>query len=103
MTIGRHPGPSIGSRTLRCNHLQGAMRPDVVVLEAPVIDHDLGLEAVVEQLQVQQLLAHPAVVGLDVGILPWRPGSMNSVLASRLSHQRARAWEMSSGPLSQRT
>jgi hypothetical protein len=43
-----------------------------VVLERPGIDHDPGLEQVVELLADEQLVAHRAVDGLTDGRLPFR-------------------------------
>ena len=55
------------------------MRPVGVVLDSPGFDNDLSLEQRGELLEVEQLVADPAVEGLDEGVLPRDPGSMNAV------------------------
>ena len=44
--------------------------PVGVVVDAPVLDDDLGLEEGVEQLAVEELVAEAAVEALDPGVLP---------------------------------
>jgi len=48
----------------------GAVGSVVVVVDAPVLDEDLGFEQVVELPAVEELLAEPAVERLDPGVLP---------------------------------
>jgi hypothetical protein len=42
----------------------------LVVVDAPVLDEDLGFGQVVELPAVEQLVAEPAVEGLHPGVLP---------------------------------
>jgi hypothetical protein len=46
--------------------------PVGIVLSAPVADEDLGFGEAGELLDVEQLLAHPAAVRVDSGVLPGR-------------------------------
>ena len=48
------------------------MGPVGIVLGAPVADEDLGFEEAGELLDGEQLVAHPAAVRLDPGVLPGR-------------------------------
>ena len=41
-----------------------------VVVDAPVLDEDLGFEQVVEVPAVEELVAEPAVEAFDPGVLP---------------------------------
>ena len=50
------------------------MRPDVVVVVAPLFDDDLCFFQRVEQLAVQQLVAQPAVEALVVAVFPRAAG-----------------------------
>jgi hypothetical protein len=45
----------------------------LVVIVAPVGDHDLGFGETGEQLDGQQLITDPRAEALDVGVLPRRP------------------------------
>src|SRR5215218_2850524 len=49
------------------------MRPDLVVMPAPLLDSDLGLDAVPKPLQAQVLVPELAVERLVGRILPWLP------------------------------
>jgi hypothetical protein len=55
------------------------VRPVGVALDPPGFDNDLVLEQPGERLDVEQLVAHSAVEGLDEGVLPGRSGSMKLV------------------------
>ena len=81
----------------------GAVGSVVVVVDAPVLDEDLGFEEAVELPAVEELVAEPAVEGLDPGVLPGEPGSMKTVPTPLKRHQSATAAAMNSGPLSKRT
>ena len=50
------------------------MRPDGVVVPPPGFDQDLCLSQGVEDLAIQELVAHRAVEALAVAILPWAAG-----------------------------
>ena len=52
----------------------GAVGSVLVVVDAPVLDEHLGFEEVVELPAVEELVAEPAVEGLDPGVLPGRAG-----------------------------
>lgn len=53
---------------------EGAVRPARVVLDPPGLDDDLGFQHGAELLDVEQLVACPAVERLDAGVLPRRAG-----------------------------
>ena len=53
-----------------CEVAVGAVRSVRVVVDAPVLDEDLGFEQVVELLAVEVLVAEAAVERLDPGVLP---------------------------------
>jgi hypothetical protein len=53
-----------------CEPVEGAVGSVGVVLDAPVGDEDLGVEQGVELFDGEQLVADPAAVGLDPGVLP---------------------------------
>ena len=48
----------------------GAVGSVLVVVDAPVVDEHLGFEEGVELAAVEELVAQPAVEGLDPGVLP---------------------------------
>ena len=50
------------------------MGPEVVVLQAPLLNEDLRLEERVEALPVEALISQLAVEGLDVAVLPGAAG-----------------------------
>jgi hypothetical protein len=52
--------------------VEGGVGPVGIVLGAPVADEDLGFEEAGELLDVEQLVAHPAAVRVDSGVLPGR-------------------------------
>ena len=49
---------------------QGAVRPNSVVVTAPVLDDDLGLLEGIEDLAVEQLVSEPRVEAFTVAVLP---------------------------------
>src|SRR5215211_7843579 len=53
---------------------EGGVGPVGVVLDPPGLDHDLGHGQAGELLEVEQLVTHAAVEGLDVGVFPRRAG-----------------------------
>ena len=90
-------GPEFGSRWAIA---QRTVRSLGVVVPPPFFDDDLCFSQTVENLAVQQLVAHPAVEAFAVPILPRLPGSMNAVFApTALIHLRT-ASATNSGPLS---
>jgi hypothetical protein len=50
------------------------VRPEGVVLDAPVLQQHPGLEQAAEGLDGQQLVAEPAAEALHLRVLPGRPG-----------------------------
>jgi hypothetical protein len=48
------------------------VRPVEVVIDAPVLYWDLGLEDAVELLDREQLVAQAGVERLNPGVVPWR-------------------------------
>src|SRR3954471_4605185 len=55
-------------------HAQRGVRPALVVVLTPVDDEDLGFGQAGEPLDVEQLVADPAVEGLHERVLPGRAG-----------------------------
>ena len=49
---------------------QGAVRPDGIVMLAPLLDQDLGIAERTEDLAVEQLIPEAGVAAFDVAILP---------------------------------
>ena len=79
------------------------MGPVGIVLGAPVADEDSGFEEAGELLDGEQLVAHPAAVRVDSGVLPGRARLDVLVPGPVKRHQSHKAFAVSSGPLSQRT
>ena len=76
------------------------MWPVCVVLDTPGLDDDLGFEEGAELLDVEQLVAHPAIERLDVGVLPRGAGlDVDGPRPGEAAPVRS-AQAMSSGPLS---
>ena len=67
----RRRGPRGGERG-RGAHPERGVRPALVVVLAPVCDHDLRLGQAGELLDVEQLVADAGVEGLDERVLPRR-------------------------------
>ena len=51
---------------------QSAVRPDGIVVDAPLLDQDLGFPQAVEDFAVQQFVPEPGVEAFSVSILPGR-------------------------------
>lgn len=81
----------------------GAVGSVVVVVDAPVLDEDLGFEEAVEGPAVEELVAEAAVERLDPAFCQGELGSMKIVSTPLKRHQSATAAAMNSGPLSNRT
>ena len=47
------------------------MRPDLVVVLTPALDHDLRIDSIAKPLHRQALIAELAVEGLVRAVLPW--------------------------------
>ena len=49
---------------------QGAVGPDCVVVDAPLLDQNLSFAQVVEDFTVEQLIPEPAIEAFTVSVLP---------------------------------
>ena len=49
---------------------QRAVRPDGVVVDAPLLDQDLGIPQAVEDFTIQQFVPEPGVEAFAVAVLP---------------------------------
>jgi hypothetical protein len=47
------------------------MRPDRVVVDAPLLDQDLRLSQAVEDFAIQQLVAEPGIEAFAVSVFLW--------------------------------
>ncbi len=75
-----------------------AVRPVDVVVDAPVLEEDLGLEQRVEALSVQVLVTQAAVERFDPGVLPRAAGMRTSSPASRCGQPFVRLTSSCTGP-----
>ena len=58
---------------MRCQIAETRVRPDFVVMAAPLLDADLRIEAMTKPVQREELVAELAVERFVGAILPWLP------------------------------
>ena len=103
---GQRGGLAVGdNRTLacllvRCQVPERAVRTALIVIDAPLVDLGLRIRDRRELVDVQALIAEPAVERLDEGISTGLPGRMKSSCTPRANAESSSALDMNSVPWS---